>query len=626
VKQVDNSIRYTPNGGFTGQDVCSYQICDNSNPAQCSSTTLTVDVGGVGPVAVDDSLSTPQNTAANINVTSNDLQGTSPLNLNSLSITQQPAHGSLTLVGNGVITYTPTPSVFYHGSDVFIYQICDLVGACDTANVAVTVIPNGPTANDDTATTAYLTAKNINVLANDVKGAANLNPASVSVTNGPASGATTSVQADGSITYTPPAGFVGVESFTYQVCDSSTPTALCDSASVTVTVSGKAVVLRYRLVRINYDILNHRIVATVQTQTADTAKVANVALGSGSTNIGPIISGPTTGASCDPSSGPGSCDQFHTITFSDDPCNIPNGVLVLNAQFVCSSGSAASTCGYINVANGGVYTLSNIQINYNACPSIVSFGVNDQTSFMRIYPTADRVTELAAPATMGDTLFGLISLFPTQGAQFQSVTLMTLDLVDVTLGNENLGNQLAATWMTLSSTLSQTSASNPQWQFQFVLDPNVFDAADTYYYLATLDLTFANTGVVKRIEVPVEIPGFNSRAPSGKSLRAQARDAERAPGDPQREAGVYSNLFRRQDAISTSAPPPTTPAVSGSSNDPALTGVLAAVAAIGGLIVIGLIVVIVLLFRRQQDQKLRSGDAPLMTAPKASGTGNDLDF
>ena len=45
--------------------------------------------------------------------------------------TVSPANGSLANNGDGTFDYTPTPN--FTGIDSFVYEICDLVGACDTA-------------------------------------------------------------------------------------------------------------------------------------------------------------------------------------------------------------------------------------------------------------------------------------------------------------------------------------------------------------------------------------------------------------------------------------------------------------------------------------------------------------
>jgi hypothetical protein len=70
---------------------------------------------------------------------------------------------------------------------------------------------------------------------------------------------------------------VGSDSFTYQVCDSSSPRPLCDTASVTIMVQPLAGTrIQYRLVTIDYNILGNAIAAMVKTRTVAAAKVANV--------------------------------------------------------------------------------------------------------------------------------------------------------------------------------------------------------------------------------------------------------------------------------------------------------------------------------------------------------------
>ena len=95
----------------------------------------------------------------------------------------------------------------------------------------------------------------------------------------PSNGAVTINPVDGSIQYSLEMGFVGSDSFTYQVCDLSSPTPLCDTASLTIAVQALAGAgIQYRLVTIDYDILGNVIEVTAQTRTAAAAKVANVQL------------------------------------------------------------------------------------------------------------------------------------------------------------------------------------------------------------------------------------------------------------------------------------------------------------------------------------------------------------
>jgi hypothetical protein len=41
---ADGTVTYTPNEGFTGQDVFTYTVCDTAEPANCQTGTVTVTV------------------------------------------------------------------------------------------------------------------------------------------------------------------------------------------------------------------------------------------------------------------------------------------------------------------------------------------------------------------------------------------------------------------------------------------------------------------------------------------------------------------------------------------------------------------------------------------------------
>jgi len=91
-----------------------------------------------------------------------------------------------------------------------------------------------PDANADSASTAYETAVNIDVLANDSDSDGSLNASTVTVTLDAQHG-TTSVNSDGSITYTPNASYSGADDFAYSVQDNEGATS--DSVLVSVTVA-----------------------------------------------------------------------------------------------------------------------------------------------------------------------------------------------------------------------------------------------------------------------------------------------------------------------------------------------------------------------------------------------------
>jgi gliding motility-associated-like protein len=90
----------------------------------------------------------------------------------------------------------------------------------------------GPTAVDDAGTMEYGSNITINVLENDQNGSSAIDRGSVRIVEQPSNGRVT-VNADGSITYTPDEGFLGEDTFEYEITDEN---GLTDTAIVTVTV------------------------------------------------------------------------------------------------------------------------------------------------------------------------------------------------------------------------------------------------------------------------------------------------------------------------------------------------------------------------------------------------------
>ena len=151
---------------------------------------------------------------------------------NQISITNvaNPANGSASIV-NGQIVYTPDAG--FSGTDSFDYTITNSNGDTDTATATVTVnaAPNTkPVATDDSATTEEGTPVTLMTVANDSD--ADGDNLTISVVSAPQNGTATN---DGTtITYTPNAGFVGVDSFDYEITDGMGGS---DTATETITVT-----------------------------------------------------------------------------------------------------------------------------------------------------------------------------------------------------------------------------------------------------------------------------------------------------------------------------------------------------------------------------------------------------
>ncbi|MHC4326610.1 MAG: S8 family serine peptidase, partial [Planctomycetota bacterium] len=162
----DNTVTYTPDGGFTGDDTFTYTVEDDSGGTDSAQVNVTVTPTNDPPDALDDSDTTDEDTLVTIDVLSNDSDPDIGDTLTVTAVTQ-PADGTATINPDNTVNYTP--DLNFNGGDTFTYTISDGKGGTDTANVSVTVVPvnDSPVANDDVNTTQEDTPVIIDVLAND---------------------------------------------------------------------------------------------------------------------------------------------------------------------------------------------------------------------------------------------------------------------------------------------------------------------------------------------------------------------------------------------------------------------------------------------------------------------------
>ncbi|NDU95849.1 beta strand repeat-containing protein [Spirosoma terrae] len=135
---VGGNVQYTPNAGFYGVDVLTYQVCEPGSSTNCATATVTITVqapGGPTVVSInDDYVSTSGGTQATGNVLNNDLGN----NLNvSNTGTTTTSSGTLVITNTGSFTFTPAPGVT--GPTEFTYTACDAAGTCGSATIHVLV-------------------------------------------------------------------------------------------------------------------------------------------------------------------------------------------------------------------------------------------------------------------------------------------------------------------------------------------------------------------------------------------------------------------------------------------------------------------------------------------------------
>ncbi|MEX2394754.1 MAG: Ig-like domain-containing protein, partial [Actinomycetota bacterium] len=228
----DQTISYEPNVGFEGEDSFGYEICDARGACSTATVDVTVYAPDSPPVAGDDASTTDQGDAIVLNVLSNDVDpGGGTLAIDSVS---DPSHGTVVVNPDWSLTYTPDTS--FNGTDTFTYTVC-VVDRCDSAEVTITVLPViEPAADDDPPVVPVVDDPVDDVVDDpvdvldevtvDEDGRVVIIPVNtdsglvVRSVSDPAHG-TAEILTDGTILYAPDPGYVGVDSFLYELCEAA---------------------------------------------------------------------------------------------------------------------------------------------------------------------------------------------------------------------------------------------------------------------------------------------------------------------------------------------------------------------------------------------------------------------
>ncbi|MFC1727572.1 tandem-95 repeat protein [Patescibacteria group bacterium] len=211
-----------------GQYTLTVNTTDGEN-TDFEEITVTVNEVNVAPAALDDSISTDEDTQIVTNLLATDFD--LPADTITFSIVGGPIHGTVDLVGNEA-TYTPDSN--YNGADSFTYKVNDGEADSNSATIDIVVNPvnDAPEALDDTRSVdedGVLTASKWDFVGNDTDiDGDTLNLISVS---DPVNG---SVVIDGdNVVFIPTPDYNGSASFTYTISDGF----LTDNATVSITVN-----------------------------------------------------------------------------------------------------------------------------------------------------------------------------------------------------------------------------------------------------------------------------------------------------------------------------------------------------------------------------------------------------
>ncbi len=305
VSVLGETVTYTPSSTFYGgTDSFTYTATNPSGTSTPATVTVTVGQAAIPTVAAA-SATTPYDTATSINLTS----AIAGVDITAVSIVGSPSHGTVSVSGE-TVTYTPS-STFYGGTDSFTYTAINPSGHSAPATITVTVTPmNVPTA----APLYVATSKGTNVLIDASAEANGTQPLTgARVATQPTHG--TATASGEKILYTPAAGFVGTDTFSYQLSNhfgASTP----GTVTVTVTAAGSAAGLS-------------------QTVTAQSGSPVSVNLASVAS--GTYVSSALLGLS-PASAGNASVSQPASLTFT--PTSTFHGLVQITTVLIASNGQS----------------------------------------------------------------------------------------------------------------------------------------------------------------------------------------------------------------------------------------------------------------------------------------------
>jgi large repetitive protein len=226
----DNQIIYTPTQDFNGTDTFTYKANDGTADSNTATVTITINSVNDAPVTEDQSVSTDEDTAVDITLTSSDVEGDTI----TYSIVSDASNGTTSLSG-ATVTYTPTAN--YNGTDTFTFKANDGTVDSNTSTVTITVasVNDAPVANDVTASmdenkiAGRYQPVTITLDATDVEGDALTYSVVGDVTNGTLGSVSTN-----QIIYTPTQDFNGTDTFTYKANDGTDDS---NTATVTITIN-----------------------------------------------------------------------------------------------------------------------------------------------------------------------------------------------------------------------------------------------------------------------------------------------------------------------------------------------------------------------------------------------------
>ncbi|WP_338705501.1 tandem-95 repeat protein [Priestia aryabhattai] len=522
VLNPDGTLVYTPNPGFTGEDIFDIVVIDSAGNQSIANAVVTVVVGDRISV-VNTEITTLFNTPVSGQVSATNLSG----NQLFYTLTSNPNSGSVIVNPDGTFIYTPNPGFF--GTDQFQVLVSDVLG--NTAVATISVVTQGPieqapiVANQALSTTEQQPVTG-SIAAIDPQGEA----LTYTLLGGPVNGILI-LNPDGTFTYTPNPGFIGTDSFTVSV---QNETGLNAATTVQITVTQLA----------NQIVASNTIVRTVEGQSVNGELSVRDQLNRPLTytlnNLpayGTVILNPDGTFVYTPTIGVSGTDQFDVLVQNDqgdqaiasvsiiiDPVQstiTPQDVTVQTQQGVTVSGtiSATDTLGRpirfsLNASPSNGTAVVNADGTFSYTPSPAFFGVDSFTVLIQ----NDR----------GDSAIGIVRIVVQE--QQDSIVVTPLTLQGVTnqpvtgqvTAVDALGNPL--TYQIQSLPANGTVNFNPDGSF--IYTPNLgFTGIDSFTVIVTNNLgqsaTTSVTVLIQGVNDPITVEDQLLTTPTGQIIESQ---------------------------------------------------------------------------------------------------------
>jgi len=232
VDNGDGTVEFTPALNFNGAATITYTVADPEGNTDAGQAVVTVTPVNDAPVAVDDTATTPEDTAVLVDLRGNDTDVDNTNDELTISDISVPADQG-TFVDNGDGTILFTPAAGFIGEATISYTVSDPDGASDEGQAVVTVTDGpenfAPVAVDDFAETDEETLVVVPVLTNDT----DPEDDPLTITEALSEDGTVVINGDGTLSFTPNVDFFGEAVIDYTVTDGN---GGFDDARVFVTV------------------------------------------------------------------------------------------------------------------------------------------------------------------------------------------------------------------------------------------------------------------------------------------------------------------------------------------------------------------------------------------------------